>query len=513
MTVETEGPRTALLVVDMQREFLTREGMLREPVDGELLVGPLGAVVETARARGCHVVWIRSEYPIREREPPPLRPPRPAGARYEGVPENSDHLASGHAGSPCCAPGTRGAELYPPVAAMIQDGDLRVTKDRYSAFSETGLHEQLRRREVTRVLVCGVVANVCVRATATDAFFLGYEVTAITDCIGASTRGRMREGLDGVARVAALRTSAQLLSEWAGARRGLGAGDSAIHYGVLPPELAARAFEALRAEIAWQEMRHRGGPVPRRISIQGTVGEDGVEPVYRHPADEQPQLVPWTPTADALRRAVEARVGQRFNHALIQRYEGGLSYISPHADKTLDVERGSAVINLSLGATRTMVLRAKLRVDMPDGTHHYPSQRVAMPHNSLFVLGWATNRAFMHGIRQDKRPDREKRGDETAEGGERISLTFRTIATFQRRDGRLFGQGARCKTRAALDDAPPRATPEREEALAMLEAFGRENRSPDFDWDAHYGRGFDVLNFRVLNHARAAATAGEEESP
>ncbi len=500
------GPSTALLVVDMQREFLSPGGMLKQPIDGEALVGPLAAVVDTARARGCAIVWIRSEYPARELPPAPLRPPRPAGARFRGVPMNDDRLAGGHAGRPCCAPGTAGAALHPAVAEMIRAGDLRVTKTRYSSFSETGLHDQLRRRGVQRVLLCGVLADICVQATAADAFFLGYEVTAITDCVGATTRARRRSGLDAIAeRYGALSTSAQLLTSWSGVRRGLGAGDSEVHYGALPPELAAAAFSALRGEIEWQTMHHRGGAVPRGISIQGTV-DDGVEPVYRHPADEQPPLVPWTKTADALRRAVEARLGQRFNHALIQRYQDGVSYISPHADKTLDIERGSAIINLSLGATRTMQLRSKDRVYMPDGTHQFPSRRVELPHNSLFVLGWETNRAYMHAIRQDKRPAREKRADELRERGERISLTFRTVSTFRLPSGALFGQGARRKTRAEAEGLGPdarasRSSPDRErdEARAMLEAFGRENRSSDFDWDAHYGGGFDVLNFRVLN--------------
>ena len=39
------GRSTALLVVDMQREFLSAEGMLKRPVDGEPLLGPLAAVV------------------------------------------------------------------------------------------------------------------------------------------------------------------------------------------------------------------------------------------------------------------------------------------------------------------------------------------------------------------------------------------------------------------------------------------------------------------------------------
>ena len=40
-----------------------------------------------------------------------------------------------------------------------------------------------------------------------------------------------------------------------------------------------------------------------------------------------------------------------FNHALIQWYRSGLDHISEHSDKTLDIEHGTPVVSVSLGAT------------------------------------------------------------------------------------------------------------------------------------------------------------------
>ncbi len=490
--VDPSGRATALVIVDMQREFLTDAGTLGRPVDASRLIPPIQAMIAAARAAGSPVVWIRSEYPDRDRPPSPMWPPRPAGAAYADVPMNDERLASGHAGRPCCAPASPTADLLAPLAQLVRDGDLVITKARYSAFMETELDVRLRGRGVDRIHLCGVMANISVRATAADAFFLGYRVTAISDCVGATTPRRWREGLDAIARwYGELRPSAGILSRARAQVGGLGAGDSAIHYGVLSPELAATALATLGREIPWRTMHHRGGVVPRELSIQGSV-DAGVEPLYRHPADEQPALTPWTPTADAIRREVSALLGQPLNHGLIQRYPDGQSFINPHADKTLDVARGTAIVNLSLGASRTLLLRPKGRDR--DGE----LRRITLPHNSLFVLGWETNRRFVHGIRHDRRADAEKRADELAAGGLRISLTLRTIATFRRlRDGRLFGQGARAKTEAELLQRPPSADA-LEEATAMLEAFGQENRDPDFAWQDHYGAGFDALNFRIL---------------
>ena len=67
--------------------------------------------------------------------------------------------------------------------------------------------------------------------------------------------------------------------------------------------------------------------------------------------------------------------------------------------------------------------------------------------DSLFVLGWETNREYFHCIAQDRRDPRLKSREELAFGGERISLTLRLIATFERvSDGFMFGQGAIHKT-------------------------------------------------------------------
>lgn len=81
--------------------------------------------------------------------------------------------------------------------------------------------------------------------------------------------------------------------------------------------------------------------------------------------------------------------------------------------------------------------------------------------------------------------------------GHRISLTFRHVTTFLRwRDGRIFGQGAPCKTEAELEYAKDNLQTE-EETVRLIEAFGAENRQSNFDWDLHYGAGFSVMNMAV----------------
>lgn len=298
-------------------------------------------------------------------------------------------------------------------------------------------------------------------------------------------------------------------------------GDTTIISDILPPHLAATAFDRLKSEVAWQRMSHQGGEVPRLVAVQGEVDDEGNMPAYRHPSDESPPLLPFSPTVSEIKAEVERQVGHPLNHVLIQFYRDGSDYISEHSDKTLDIVRGSFIANVSLGAERTMVFRTKRPDKDPSrkkedrdasvpggatttgGSETSPErhgaarriERARLPHNSLCRMGLATNMRWLHAIRQDKRLDRDKSEAELAFGGQRISLTFRRIGTFlDRTQARVWGQGATAKAKA---DARPVLNGQTPEAVAMLRAFGAENHASDFEWERYYGAGFDVLNIKA----------------
>ncbi|KAL9025469.1 MAG: hypothetical protein Q9196_005716 [Gyalolechia fulgens] len=275
----------------------------------------------------------------------------------------------------------------------------------------------------------------------------------------------------------------------------IGAGDSKIIHGFLASKLAGEAFQRLKTEVKWQTMSNRGGQVPRLVAVQGEIEKDGGIPIYRHPADESPPLLPFTPCVEKIRRELEHSMKQPFNHVLIQLYRGGHDNISEHSDKTLDIVRNSSIANVSIGAQRVMTLRTKKSrrasgADSPNVSRK--TQRIPMPHNSVFVLGPESNRQWLHGVKADKRPIEQKSEDERAFGGERISLTFRHIGTFtDPKNERIWGQGARKKDRRIAGWVRAGGPAETE---AMLIAFGKENHRADFDWQTEYGIGFDAIN-------------------
>jgi nicotinamidase-related amidase/glutathione S-transferase/alkylated DNA repair dioxygenase AlkB len=319
----------------------------------------------------------------------------------------------------------------------------------------------------------------------------------------------------------------------------IGEGDSRLVVDILLPELKDTAFERLKNEVQWKTMEHRGGEVPRLVAVEAQIGADGSYPIYRHPADESPPVLPFSPITLAIKREVEKLLKHPINHVLIQYYRNGQDYISEHSDKTLDIVRGSSIANVSIGAQRTMTIRTKRpakdraailpagniasKDEEPDGTsgsntvnnpptppptripatrsevqpavsdaHIRHVQRIPMPHNSIFILGQTTNMRWLHGIRQDKRPTSIKSAEETAFNGERISLTFRHIGTFlDKAAEHIWGQGARSKSK---ETAGKVINGDTEEAEGMIRMFGRENHESEFDWDKSYGAGFDALN-------------------
>jgi alkylated DNA repair dioxygenase AlkB len=273
-------------------------------------------------------------------------------------------------------------------------------------------------------------------------------------------------------------------------------GDTTVINNLLSGELSQGVFEKVRDEVRWQTMSHQGGEVPRLVSVQGKIGEDGSIPIYRHPADESPPLLPFSPVVAAIRTEVEKKLGHSLNHVLIQLYRDGTDYISEHSDKTLDIAPNTFIANVSLGAQRTMVFRTKKHLksdgETKDTVEPRKAYRAPLPHNSMCKMGLVTNMRWLHGIRQDKRMTTEKSESELAYNGCRISLTFRSIGTFLDKDNKqIWGQGATSKRKEIAKTVINGNTPEAEQ---MIRAFGKENHSSEFDWVEHYGSGFDVLH-------------------
>jgi maleamate amidohydrolase len=147
---QTSAPTTALILVDVTNSFFL-EGMPNHYPDAALVVEPLRRLLARARAGGHIVVHAVEQH-------------YPGFDDYEWRKLPRHHFI----GDPDAA----FFEGFEPYGAR----EVVIGKRRYSAFFATDLALFLREQKIERVIVAGVKTNVCIRATAQDAFANGFDV-------------------------------------------------------------------------------------------------------------------------------------------------------------------------------------------------------------------------------------------------------------------------------------------------------------------------------------------------
>ena len=81
-----------------------------------------------------------------------------------------------------CIPGTFGHSLD---ESLNFDRDMTfIVKAEHSAFSSQHFREYIKNQEIDTLLLCGFLAEYCIKQTALDAIEAGYEVQLLDDCIG-----------------------------------------------------------------------------------------------------------------------------------------------------------------------------------------------------------------------------------------------------------------------------------------------------------------------------------------
>ncbi|TKY64469.1 inactive nicotinamidase [Spatholobus suberectus] len=160
--------RTALLVIDMQKDFIEDGGPMLVK-GGKDIVPNVIKAVDVARHRGILIVWV-----VREHDP--------LGRDVELF---RRHLYSAEKVGPT-SEGSEGAELVDGL--VIKEGDYKLVKTRFSAFFATHLHSVLQGAGINSLVVTGVQTPNCIRQTVYDAVALDYQpVSVIVDATAAAT--------------------------------------------------------------------------------------------------------------------------------------------------------------------------------------------------------------------------------------------------------------------------------------------------------------------------------------
>ena len=77
--------------------------------------------------------------------------------------------------------GTEGSKIIEELSP--QEDEYVLEKHTYSAFFDTGLQELLSSLAVDEVILSGVTTDICIRHSAADAFFRGYDVVVPKGCV------------------------------------------------------------------------------------------------------------------------------------------------------------------------------------------------------------------------------------------------------------------------------------------------------------------------------------------
>ncbi len=155
-SVELDAATTALVVVDMQNDFVKEGGSLRVP-DAEATLPAIERLLRLARESGMGVFFSQDTHTEGDPE-------------WEIWPEHARR-------------GSWGWEIVPELAP--RGDDTVITKVRYDAFYGTHLDHLLRIRGARTLVVCGTVANICVHYTAASAALRWYDVVIPRDAVSA----------------------------------------------------------------------------------------------------------------------------------------------------------------------------------------------------------------------------------------------------------------------------------------------------------------------------------------
>ena len=168
-----------LLVIDVQNDFCPGGALAVR--GGDSVLAPVHQIAPQFK----HIVLTQDWHPPHHSSFASAYPGRQPYETIE-MPYGSQTLWPDH-----CVQGSLGAELHRdlqlPQAELILRKGFRPQIDSYSAFFEndrttaTGLAGYLRERGLTRLFLCGLAYDFCVRFSAVDGMALGFDCVVIED--------------------------------------------------------------------------------------------------------------------------------------------------------------------------------------------------------------------------------------------------------------------------------------------------------------------------------------------
>jgi nicotinamidase-related amidase len=166
--------RTALVVIDMQRDFVEPGGfgaaLGNDVTRLQAIIPAVAALLALFRARGWPVIHTREAHLPDLSDCPPAKIARGNAALRIGESGTMGRLL---------VRGEPGNAIVPELAP--RPGEWEIDKPGKGMFWATGLHERLQAAGITHLVFAGVTTEVCVQTSMREANDRGYESLLITD--------------------------------------------------------------------------------------------------------------------------------------------------------------------------------------------------------------------------------------------------------------------------------------------------------------------------------------------
>lgn len=160
--------KTALLVIDMQNDFVCDEGYLGKKGQDLRVVRDtvplMKNLLEFFRKNNLIVIYTQTIH-----------------HKFTNTENWVSRTAQKSLDPSICIPGTWGAEIVDELKPA--EGEPVVVKHRYDAFLDTDLHLILRAAGIENIVIVGTQTNLCVDTTARRAYMMDFTTIILEDCV------------------------------------------------------------------------------------------------------------------------------------------------------------------------------------------------------------------------------------------------------------------------------------------------------------------------------------------
>ncbi len=190
--IEVDLSHSAIIVIDMQNDFLDQDGWFSTTRDADVaelsnIISHINALTSAFRTRSVPVIHLN--WGVR---PDLANLPANVVSKGSGCgqkPGYGDKISSGD----ILVQGSWGATSAPAIE--IAEGDIGIFKHRLSGFQDNEPDQILRRLGVTTVFYTGVNLDRCVFATLMDGCFQGYDAVLIEDATATVSPDYVRDAI------------------------------------------------------------------------------------------------------------------------------------------------------------------------------------------------------------------------------------------------------------------------------------------------------------------------------